>query len=140
MKGHRINKSGAFTGWARGFLSVFMLFSILLCACGSADSAASAATPNPQASERSTIYVDSMDTFMELSAYGSYRAAAMNNNAVSWREDGTTATQPICVPNGAETLVVSNGFSVISLGQNGDADRPTNSRNALDDPMTWQIR
>ena len=58
---------------------------------------------------------------------GAYRAAAMNNNAASWREDGTTATQTIRVPNGAETLVVSNGLSVISLGQNGDSDRPTNS-------------
>ena len=58
---------------------------------------------------------------------GYYRAAAMNNNAASWRADGTTATQPVCVPNGAETLVVSNGFSSISLGQNGDVDRPTNS-------------
>ena len=58
---------------------------------------------------------------------GYYRAAAMNNNSASWREDGTAATQPICVPNGAETLVVSNGFSSISMGQQGDADRPTNS-------------
>ena len=58
---------------------------------------------------------------------GYYRSAAMNNNAESWRADGTTATQPICVPNGAETLVVSNGFSSISMGQQGDADRPTNS-------------
>ena len=58
---------------------------------------------------------------------GCYRSAAMNNNAASWREDGTTTTQPVCVPNGAGTLVVSNGFSQISMGQNGDADRPTNS-------------
>jgi len=58
---------------------------------------------------------------------GTFRAAAMNNNDASWREDGTTATQPVCVPNGAETLVVSNGFSSISLGENGNADRPTNS-------------
>lgn len=77
MKGHRINKNIAFTGWARGFLSVFLLLSVLLCACGSADSAASAATPDPQASERSTIYVDSMDTFMELSAFGSNRMTAL---------------------------------------------------------------
>ena len=77
MKGHQINKSDAFTGWARSFLSVFMLFAILLCACGSADNAAFAATPDPQASERSTIYVDSMDTFMELSAFGSNRMAAL---------------------------------------------------------------
>ena len=58
---------------------------------------------------------------------GCYRAAAMNNNAASWREDGTTATQPVCVPNGAGTLVVSNGFSQISMSENSSADRPTNS-------------
>ena len=57
---------------------------------------------------------------------GTFRASAMNNTDPSWREDGTTATQPVCVPNGAETLVVSNGFSSISLGENGNADRPTN--------------
>ena len=59
---------------------------------------------------------------------GVYYQAGMNNNSVSWREDGTTATQPIRVPNGAETLCVSNGLSYICLGyQQGNDDRPTNN-------------
>jgi hypothetical protein len=59
---------------------------------------------------------------------GVFYQAGMNNNSASWREDGTTATQPIRVPNGAETLCVSNGFSLISVSyQQGDADRPTNN-------------
>ncbi len=45
----------------------------LLCGCGSAALAA----PDPEAAERSTIYVDSMDTFMELTAYGSNRTEAL---------------------------------------------------------------
>ena len=59
---------------------------------------------------------------------GAYYQAGMNNNSASWREDGTTATETIRVPNGAETLCISNGFSFISLGyQQGDTDRPTNN-------------
>lgn len=58
---------------------------------------------------------------------GVFYSTGMNNNSASWREDGTTNTKTICVPTGAESLVVSNGLSWISLGQQGDADRPTNS-------------
>ena len=59
---------------------------------------------------------------------GVYYQAGMNNNATSWRKDGTTATQPIRVPNGAETLCVSNGLSYICLGyQQSNDDRPTNN-------------
>lgn len=58
-------------------LCVFLLVSILLCGCASARPAASTATPDPEAAERSTVYVDSMDTFIELSAFGSNRAAAL---------------------------------------------------------------
>ena len=46
---------------------------------------------------------------------------------VSWRADGTEATQPVCIPNGAATLCVSNGFNYVKLSQNGDANSPTNS-------------
>lgn len=46
---------------------------------------------------------------------------------VSWREDGTDATRPVCIPNGAETLCVSNGFNYVKLSQSGDANAPTNS-------------
>ncbi len=45
----------------------------------------------------------------------------------TWREDGTTATQPVCIPNGAGTLCVSNGFNYVKLSQTGDAASPTNS-------------
>ena len=61
----------------KGLLCVCLLLSILLCGCGSVGTAASAATPDPEAAERSTVYVDSMDTFMELSAFGSNREAAL---------------------------------------------------------------
>ena len=58
---------------------------------------------------------------------GAYADANMNNDSASWRADGTTATETIREPNGAESLCVSNGFSYISLGQNGNTDRPTNN-------------
>ena len=45
----------------------------------------------------------------------------------TWREDGTTATQPVCIPNGAGTLCVSNGFNYVKLSQTGDAASPTNT-------------
>ena len=46
---------------------------------------------------------------------------------VTWREDGTTATQPVCTPNGAGTLCVSNGFNYVKLSQSDTASVPTNS-------------
>ena len=58
---------------------------------------------------------------------GAYYDANVNNDKDSWREDGTKATETIREPNGAETLCVSNGFSWIFLGQNGEANRPTNN-------------
>ena len=58
---------------------------------------------------------------------GAYYDANVNNNSDSWREDGTKATETVLEPNGAETLCVSNGFSWIYLGQNNEADRPTNN-------------
>ena len=61
----------------RGFLCALLLISILLCSCASAETTAAAATPDPEAAERSTVYIDSMDTFIELSAYGSNRDAAL---------------------------------------------------------------
>ena len=51
----------------------------------------------------------------------------VGSSDVSWREDGTEATQPVCIPNGAGTLCVSNGFNYVKLSQNGDAKSPTNS-------------
>ena len=58
---------------------------------------------------------------------GTFHSGGQNKNSSFWRADGTTATPTICIPNGAETLVVSNGFSRISLQTQGDADRPTNA-------------
>ena len=58
---------------------------------------------------------------------GVFYSTGVNNNGVSWRADGTTNTKTICVPTGAESLVVSNGLSWISLGQQSETDRPTNS-------------
>ena len=58
---------------------------------------------------------------------GAYFDVNMNNNSASWRADGTTATETVREPNGAETLCVSNGFSYVYLGQNGESDRPTNN-------------
>lgn len=46
---------------------------------------------------------------------------------VSWREDGTTNSPPVCIPNGAGTLCVSNGFNYVKLSQNSDEKIPTNS-------------
>ena len=46
---------------------------------------------------------------------------------LSWREDGTTKTQPVCTPNGAATLCVSNGFNYVKLSQANNAETPTNS-------------
>jgi hypothetical protein len=51
----------------------------------------------------------------------------VGNNDASWREDGTTATQPVCIPNAAGTLCVSNGFTYVRLSQASDAAYPTNS-------------
>ena len=45
----------------------------------------------------------------------------------SWREDGTTNSPPVCIPNGAGTLCVSNGFNYVKLSQNSDEKIPTNS-------------
>ena len=50
---------------------VFLLAVLLLCGCSSAAASSVSATPDPEATERSTVYVDSMDTVMELSAFGS---------------------------------------------------------------------
>ena len=53
-------------------LLLLLLIAALLVGCGSA-----AASSDPEAEQKSTVYVESMDTFMELSAYGSNRAAAL---------------------------------------------------------------
>ena len=58
---------------------------------------------------------------------GTFHSGGQNVDQAFWREDGTTATSTVCIPNGAETLVVSNGFSRLSLGSQGDANRPTNA-------------
>ncbi|MBQ3809257.1 MAG: hypothetical protein II839_00385 [Kiritimatiellae bacterium] len=55
-----------------------------------------------------------------------YQTHVGNNNA-NWREDGTTATQPVCIPNAAGTLCVSNGLTYVRLSQISDAAYPTNS-------------
>ena len=51
----------------------------------------------------------------------------VGSSDVSWREDGTTNTPPVCIPNGAGTLCVSNGFNYVKLSQNSDEKIPTNS-------------
>lgn len=56
----------------RILLSLFVLSALLLCSCRSA-----AAAVDPEAEQKSTVYFESMDTFMELTAYGSNRAAAL---------------------------------------------------------------
>ena len=59
-------------------LCAFLLFSVLLSGCQSAGAADTGAPmSDPEAMEKSTIYVDSMDTFIEMSAYGSNRVAAL---------------------------------------------------------------
>ena len=57
---------------------VCLVMILLLCSCGD-ETASAEPTPgeDPQAEESSTIYVDSMDTFMELKAFGSNRDAAL---------------------------------------------------------------
>ena len=52
-----------------------LLTAVLLCGCGSA--AAFSATADPEAEQKSTAYLESMDTMMELTAYGSHRAEAL---------------------------------------------------------------
>ena len=58
---------------------------------------------------------------------GYLRLVYVANGSDNWREDGTKNTAPICIPNGAETLVVSNGFTEISMSQSNDDSTPTNS-------------
>ena len=50
---------------------------LLLTGCNASESAQAKTTPDPEATERSTVYIDSMDTFIELSAYGSNRTEAL---------------------------------------------------------------
>ncbi len=76
MKSGIMRRFSCIRRWGIAFACVCLLLTGLLCGCGGRGTA-SAATPDPEASERSTIYVDSMDTFMELSAFGSTRAAAL---------------------------------------------------------------
>ena len=60
----------------RRLLSLLLGLALLLCACGAAKP--SAGTPDPEAALRSYRYVDSMDTIIELTAYGSGRDAALD--------------------------------------------------------------
>ena len=58
---------------------LFLALFAQLCACGSASAqtAAPLKTSDPEAALRSTVYVDSMDTFIEMSAFGSHRDEAL---------------------------------------------------------------
>ena len=58
---------------------------------------------------------------------GYVRAVYVANGDDNWREDGTTNSPPVCIPNGAETLVVSNGLTAVSMSQSGTDSTPTNS-------------
>ena len=60
----------------RSILSVLLGLALLLTACGAASPAAG--TPDPEAAQRSYRYVDSMDTIIELTAYGSAREEALD--------------------------------------------------------------
>lgn len=54
-------------------LGCLLVVVLLLCGCGTM----ATADDDPEAAQRSTVYVDSMDTFIELSAFGSNRDAAL---------------------------------------------------------------
>ena len=54
-----------------------LLMALLLTGCNASESAQAKTTPDPEATERSTVYIDSMDTFIELSAYGTNRTEAL---------------------------------------------------------------
>ena len=58
----------------RTFLSVLLAAALLLTGCGAAKPAAQ----DPEAAERGYRYVDSMDTIIELTAYGSNREEALD--------------------------------------------------------------
>lgn len=59
-------------------LSLLLVLALLLCGCGAASSSAPSAAADPEAAERACRYVDSMDTVIELTAYGSGREAALD--------------------------------------------------------------
>lgn len=52
--------------------ALLLCFSLLVCLCSCAQ------TKDPEADQKTVAYVDSMDTFMTLTAYGSKRAEALN--------------------------------------------------------------
>ena len=58
-------------------LSLLLALSLLLCGCGAAK-AESAVTPDPEAEEKGYRLLESMDTIIELTAYGSNREAALD--------------------------------------------------------------
>ena len=59
-------------------LSICLLVCFILCGCSSAGSAAqTSSAADPEANEKSYIFVDSMSTYMTLTAYGSNRAEAL---------------------------------------------------------------
>ena len=59
----------------RTILSVLLALALLLAGCGAAGSAPAA---DPESAERGYRYVDSMDTIIELTAYGENRDAALD--------------------------------------------------------------
>ena len=60
-------------------ICALLLSLLLLCGCAAAGPLATAAASDPEAAERSTVYLDSMDTFIELSAFGATRAEALQD-------------------------------------------------------------
>ncbi len=62
----------------RSILSLLLVLALLLCGCGAAKAASPSATADPEAAERAYRYVDSMDTIIELTAYGSGREEALD--------------------------------------------------------------
>ena len=76
-KGNRMKKGFRGRMIGKSLLCALLLSALLFSGCGKAPSPQASAAPDPEASERSTVYVDSMDTFIELSAFGVHRNAAL---------------------------------------------------------------
>ena len=62
----------------KGILSLLLVLALLLGGCGAASPSGASAAADPEAAERANRYVDSMDTIIELTAYGSGRETALD--------------------------------------------------------------
>ena len=62
----------------KSILSLLLVLALLLGGCGAASPSGASAAADPEAAERANRYVDSMDTIIELTAYGSGRETALD--------------------------------------------------------------